>query len=183
MTYPPGTQPTDEHGRLLCLECHQPYRLLAPHLARAHGMDTAAYRETHQLPRTLSLRSADLSQRARTQGRERYQQRPDIRATLEAGRTTAPEAGAVASSQETARRPMVIAVRRRGGQAKAAARDRRMTKQAQSVGFADIDAYLAARQGTSVSAMARELGVPRTTVRAWRERAAGTIEEAVESTS
>lgn len=162
-----GVQPYDDEGRLLCLECGQPFQLLAPHLARAHGMDTTVYRERHQLPRTLSLRAAALTDRARVQGRDRYQARPDIRANLKAGRRNAPDNSAVASSQETAMRPMVRHARRRGGQGKMEAELRRRTEAVRAAGFVDLGAYLADREGATVSAMARELGLSRMALSRW----------------
>lgn len=167
-----GIQEYDDAGRLLCLECGQPYQYLAPHLTRAHGMNSADYREAHQLPRTLSLRATALTKRAREQGRDRYRQRPDIRANLDAGRMTAPDTPAVGSSRETALRPMVRQARRRGGQGKAAAEHRRMLEKLQAAGFTSLEEFLAARQGASVLAMARELGVPRMTLDGWIRRAA-----------
>jgi hypothetical protein len=165
-------QERDEDGRLICLECGRPFRLLAPHLAPAHGMTSAQYREAHQLPRQLSLRTVALSARARQQGVDRYVQRPDIREAMAQGRTRATDTTAVTSSQETAMRSMVREARRRGGQGHADAARRRMTERVQAAGFATIDDYFAARTGASVAAMARELGVARRTVSAWRKRIA-----------
>lgn len=167
-----GIQEYDEDGRLICLDCGRPFRLLAPHLARAHGTNTAQYREAHQLPRTLSLRAASLSEQARQQGASRYRQRPDIRANMEQGRTRAPDTTATASSQETAMRPMVRQARQRGGQGKAAAALQRITERVQACGFTDLSTYFAARSGASISAMARELDVSRRTISAWRGRSA-----------
>ncbi|WKK24141.1 MucR family transcriptional regulator [Streptomyces olivoreticuli] len=168
-----GIQPYGDDGRLLCLECGRPFQLLAPHLGPAHGMSSAEYREAHQLPRRLSLRTTALAQRASAQGRDRYQQRPDIRASLEAGRKDAPETSAVDSSRETALRPMVRQARRRGGQGKATADRRRMAERMHAAGFTDLDTYLAARRGMTISAMARELDLPRATLNGWIRRATG----------
>lgn len=165
-----GIQEYGEDGRLICLDCGRPFKLLAPHLARAHGVSTAQYRETHQLPRTLSLRTAALSERARRQGADRYQRRVDIREAMDRGRMRPVDAAAVASSQETARRPMVLRTRKRAAQGHADAARRRMVERVQGVGFADLRGYFAARSGVSVAAMARELGVARRTVDAWRQR-------------
>lgn len=169
----PGIQEYDEDGRLICLDCGRPFALLAPHLAQAHGTNTAQYREAHQLPRKLSLRAAAISERARQQGIDRYVHRPDIREAMTRGRTPAPETTAVTSSQETAMRPMVREARRRGGQGHAEAARRRMTARVEALGHATIADYFAARVGTSVAAMARELGIARSAVSAWRLRAGG----------
>jgi transposase-like protein len=168
----PGVQQYAEDGRLICLDCGRQFKLLAPHLAQAHGTTTAQYREAHQLPRQLSLRAADLSERARQQGADRYRQRTDIREAMERGRTQAADTTAVTSSQETAMRPMVRQARRRGGQGKAEAARRRMLERVQAVGFADLAGYFAARNGWSVASMARELGVSHKTASSWRERSA-----------
>lgn len=165
-----GVQEYDEDGRLLCLECGRPFSLLAPHLARAHGMTSAEYREAHRLPRRLGLRTVALSEQARKAGTDRYAQRPDIREVMARGRTRAVDTDAVASSQETALRPMVRAARKRGGQGHADAARRRMTARVQAAGFVTIGDYFAARTGAAVAAMARELGVARRTVSAWRKR-------------
>jgi hypothetical protein len=167
-----GIQEYSEDGRLICLDCGRPFALLAPHLAQAHGTNTAQYREAHDLPRRLSLRAAALSERARQQGADRYRQRADIRQAMEQGRTPATDTTATASSQETAMRPMVRIARQRGGQGKSAAARRRMAERVQAAGFADLGGYFAARTSESVSAMARELAVARKSVRLWRERVA-----------
>ena len=168
MTDPAGIQPVRDDGRLQCLECGRFYLLLAPHLARAHNMTSDEYREAHRLPRTLALRAADLSERAREQGRTRYANRPDIQAALAAGRRTYQDNNATEASRITARYTMVVAARRRGGAGKREASRRRMAACAAALGFADIDAYFAAREGVPVTEMARELGVARTTVTNWR---------------
>lgn len=165
-------QQYDEDGRLICLECGRPFSLLAPHLAPAHGMTSAQYREVHQLPRQLSLRAATLSERARQQGIDRYAQRADIREAMAQGRTRATDTTAVSSSQETAKRAMVREARRRGGRGHADAARLRMTERVQAAGFSTICAYFTARSGSTVAAMARELGVARRTVSAWRKRIA-----------
>lgn len=161
-----GHQP-QEDGRLQCLDCGRWYKLLAPHLAHAHDTTTAAYRQAHKLPRKLSLRAADLNETARQQGLTRYANRPDIRANMAAGRQAINPANAVAGTRETARYELVLDARRRAGAVKRAAAEQRMNNAAQTVGFADMRAYLAARPGVKAAAMARELGVPRTTVRTW----------------
>ncbi|GAA4688259.1 hypothetical protein GCM10023324_48730 [Streptomyces youssoufiensis] len=165
-----SVQEYEEDGRLICLSCGRPFALLAPHLARAHGMSSVEYREAYELPRRLSLRAAALTERAREQGRARYQQRPDIREAMERGRTNAPDTSAIPSSQETAMRSMVRAARKRGGQGHAEAARRRMEERVARVGFANLPDYFQARAETSISAMARELGASRTAVSAWRKR-------------
>lgn len=169
-----GVQEYEEDGRLICLSCGRSFALLAPHLARTHEMSSAEYREAYELPRRLSLRAAALTERAREQGRARYRQRSDIRASLERGRTPAVDTTATASSQETAMRPMVRQARQRGGRGKAAAALQRITERVQACGFANVGAYFAGRSGVTVAAMARELDVSRRTVSAWRERSART---------
>ncbi|MFE9427706.1 MucR family transcriptional regulator [Kitasatospora sp. NPDC006697] len=166
-----GVQP-QEDGRLECLECGRWFRLLPPHLGSAHQMSAAEYREAHQLPRRLGLRASDLAERAREQGRERYAGRPDIRAQMERGRMIAPATSAVRSSQETARRPGVVAARRRGGAGKAAAERARVDEAAHRLGFADVADFLAVRcaLGRQVTEMAKELGLPRGTVSGWLHR-------------
>ncbi|MBT2511519.1 MucR family transcriptional regulator [Streptomyces sp. ISL-98] len=166
MTTPAGQQPQSD-GRLMCLDCGSWYKLLAPHLARAHGTTTVAYREAHRLPRKLSLRAADLNARAREQGRARYASRPDIRQAMEAGRAVNDFAAAVAASRVSARYDMVRAARRKGGAGKREAARRRIDARAQARGYATIEAYFAARAAASVASMARELAVARTTVDAW----------------
>ncbi len=46
---------TDPDGILTCLECGGRYRSLGAHLARAHDMTGAEYRERHRLPATGAL--------------------------------------------------------------------------------------------------------------------------------
>jgi hypothetical protein len=130
-------------------------------------MTSPEYRETHNLPRKLSLRAQDLTDHASEQGRERYADRPDIRAAMEAGRHDRNLPAATRSSQETALRPLVRAARKRGGQGKQASAQQRMDVAAQQLGFDTLTAYLNARQGVTASAMARELGVPRSTLGHW----------------
>jgi hypothetical protein len=166
-----GVQP-EEDGRLECLECGSWYRLLAPHLAAAHHITSAEYREAHQLPRGLGLRGRDLADRAREQGRDRYAAREDIRAAMADGRPGGTPTVAIRSSQETARRPLVRAARRRGGQGKYVAALLRMDQAAQALGHHDLAAYFLARREATISAMARELGIPRPTVADWRNRLA-----------
>lgn len=167
-----GRQP-EQDGRLQCLACGRWLRLLPPHLGRAHSMSAAEYRAEYRLPRKLSLRASDLNETAREQGRARYADRPDIRAAMEAGRQTIDPENAVANSRQTARYELVLDARRRGGQGKRASAERRMNEAAQGVGFADMSAYLAARHGVKVAAIARELGVPRTTAMNWLARHQG----------
>lgn len=161
-----GRQP-EEDGRLQCLACGRWFRLLPPHLGPAHSLSAAEYRAAYRLPRRLSLRAADLGETASEQGRDRYADRPDIRAHMAAGRQGIDPGTAVAGSRETARYAMVRDARRRGGQGKRAAADRRMDDAARAAGFPDMRAYLAARGGVKVAAMARELRAPRTTVMRW----------------
>lgn len=174
-----GVQP-QEDGRLECLECGGWYRLRPPHLGAAHRMSAAEYREAHQLPRRQGLRARDLSERAREQGRARYAAREDIRATMDQGRAGGPGPDAVRSSQETAHRPGVIEARRRGGQGRRASARRRADQAAQSVGYPDLGAFFADRRGATAAAMAAELGLPRTTVGAWKQQLEddGSIERA-----
>ncbi len=77
---------------------------------------------------------------------------------------------AIDSSRETAGRPLVREARRRGAQGKRAAARRRMDQAAQALGHDDLAAYFLAQRGTAVSAMARELGIPRPTVSDWLHR-------------
>lgn len=171
MTNEPGRQP-EEDGRLRCLACGRWFRLLPPHLGRAHSMSAAEYRDAYRLPRSLSLRAADLNETAREQGRARYADRPDIRAAMAAGRQIIDPNAAVAGSRTTAGYELVREARRRGGQGKQKASRDRMDKAARALGFPDIDAYLKARTGMKVAAIARELAVPRTTVMNWIARCA-----------
>lgn len=173
-----GHQPANEDGSLQCLNCGNWYRLLAPHLARAHGTTTAAYREAHRLPRTLSLRAADLTAAAREQGLSRYASRPDIRANMTAGRQALEPGSGAAGIKATAGYEMVLAAHRRGGQAARKTAARRIDTYAQHLGYDTISAYFEARQGVPVARMARELGAPRTSVRRWMEQARGTARDA-----
>lgn len=170
---PAGHQPRGDDGRLQCLDCGNWYRLLAPHLARAHATTTAEYRETHRLPRTLSLRAADLTAAAREQGAARYASRPDIRANLAAGRQTLDPRNGAAGTKATATYEMTLAAHHRGGQTARKTAARRIDGYAQRLGFDTIGAYFEARQGMPVARMARELGAPRTSVRRWMEQARG----------
>lgn len=153
-----------------CLECGQWLRYLGPHLKAKHAMTGREYREVHQLPRTLSLRSPELNERARDQGIRRFAERPDLRDAMAQGRTTPPETGAVASSRETATLPMVRAARRRGGQGKQSAERARIDQRAQAAGYASIEDYLAAHAETTISQMAADLGVARATVTRWKKQ-------------
>lgn len=161
-----GIQP-QEDGRLACLECDGWYKLLAPHLAAAHSMTTAEYREAHLLPRKLSLRAADLAEQASAQGRARYADRPDIRANMAAGRDAINLEAMSAGSKATAEYELVRAARRRGGQGKRTAARMRADEHAQALGYPTIDDYLRARSGTPLARMARELGLSRSTVLTW----------------
>lgn len=161
----------EEGGRLECLECGRWYRLLPPHLARAHGTTAAAYRAAHRLPRTLPLRARDLAARAREQGRARIAARPDIRGNLAAGREALAASGYTVNS-DTADYPMVREAHRSGGRGKRAAAAARVDAAARTLGYADLAAYLADRGAVPTAALARELSLPRTTVAAWRARLA-----------
>jgi hypothetical protein len=169
---PSGLQP-ERDGRLECLECGRSFRLLPPHLGSIHGLSAAEYRQRHRLPRKLSLRASDLNETAREQGTARYSARPDIRANMAVGRQVNDRDRAVAASLETADFALVREARRRGGAGKRSAARRRIDERAQSCGFATIEDYLAAREGVAVAALARELGVARTTVSEWRRRVIG----------
>jgi DNA invertase Pin-like site-specific DNA recombinase len=166
LTVPSGEQP-QENGRLRCLECGQWYKLLAPHLARAHGMSTGDYRQAHRLPRKLSLRAADLNERAREQGLARYAERPDIRAHMAAGRQAVDRANTAAGTRASAEFAMVRAARRRGGQGNKAAARRSIDQRAQKLGYDSVETYFAARPGAPIARMAAELGVARSTVSNW----------------
>jgi hypothetical protein len=170
MTDTTGQQPRGEDGRLQCLECGHWYKLLAPHLAPAHAMSTAEYRAAHHLPRHLSLRASDLNESARVQGVARYAARPDIRAHMQSGRQAINLDNAIAGTRDTATYAMVRAAHKRGGQGKQAAARRRMDNRANHLGYADIEAYFAARIGVATAQLARELGIPRTTVTTWRRQ-------------
>ncbi|MFJ6215074.1 MucR family transcriptional regulator [Streptomyces sp. NPDC092296] len=167
----PGVQP-EEDGRLQCLECDGDgwYKLLAPHLARVHGMTSDQYRQKHRLPRRLSLRAAHLNDRARAQGVARYASRPDIRSHMAAGRQAIDPARSVEGTRETAEYAMVRETHRRGGQGRRDAARRRADQHAQAAGFPAIEDYLRARSGTPLARMARELDLPRSTVNTWITR-------------
>lgn len=49
-----------EDGRLVCHECGGGYLNLAAHVALAHGMSAAEYRDTYELPRTVKLAAASV---------------------------------------------------------------------------------------------------------------------------
>jgi hypothetical protein len=144
------------------------YKLLAPHLAPAHGMSSADYRLAYRLPRKLSLRAAELTAAAREQGIARYANRPDVRANLADGHRAIDRANVAAGSRASAAYEMVREARRRGGQGKRAAARRRMDDAAHVLGYADIAAYFADRQGAAIARMARELGISRPVVTFWR---------------
>ncbi|MGW8851569.1 MucR family transcriptional regulator [Streptomyces xiamenensis] len=169
-----GRQPVDDDGRLVCLECGNAYRLMAPHLARAHEMSTAEYRAAHQLPRQLSLRSEALNERAREKGKQRYANRPDIREALADGHRHSSREGATEASRETANHALVREARRLGGQGHAAAARTRIDAAAREHGYGSIEDYFQARSGSTVAEMARELRVARSTVHQWMERSKDT---------
>lgn len=50
-------------GRLVCHECGGAYLSLAAHVAVAHGMSAAEYREVYELPRTTRLIAASVRER------------------------------------------------------------------------------------------------------------------------
>lgn len=50
----------DEEGRLVCHECGQACLSLAAHVAMAHGMSAAEYREVYELPRSTKLVAASV---------------------------------------------------------------------------------------------------------------------------
>ncbi|MER5973313.1 MucR family transcriptional regulator [Streptomyces sp. NPDC002055] len=133
---PDGVQPVED-SRLQCLECGRWFRLMAPHLKHAHAMTTAEYRQAHRLPRKLSLRAPDLTERARGQGRERFAAREDMQAAFAAGREMVVRAACGAGTRATADYPMVVEARRRGGQGHRRKSLQRIDAAAQSLGFAD----------------------------------------------
>jgi len=145
---------------------------MAPHLARAHGMNTAQYREAHRLPRKLSLRAADLSRRASEQGKDRYASRPDIRAALADGPRHQNRTASAEGTRATANYPMVVQARRRGGQGHRAASRRRIEERAQGLGYTSLRDYFAAHHGAADTEIARALGLDRSTVKTWRTRLA-----------
>ncbi|MFJ5952567.1 MucR family transcriptional regulator [Streptomyces noursei] len=175
MTPTPGTQP-EEEGRLQCLECGGLYRLLAPHLAQAHHMSTAEYRQAHHLPRRLSLRSADLNERARDFGRALYSARADVRAHLDAGRTRNIDA-IREGSRASAHYPMVVNSRRRAAKAKQDLARRRIDEAAQACGYRTIEDYFAARRDRPTTELAAELGISRSRAGEWRSRTRQAVEQ------
>lgn len=167
----PGVQP-EADGRLECLECRRWFRQLPPHLARAHDLTGGDYRERHKLPITLSLRAADLRERASEQGRARFESRPDIRQAFADGRAADPQgrtAAGVAGSRRTAGRRGVRDARERGAQGRAAAAQAVLDARASALGYADLRAFLAAavEGGQTQGWMAGKLGITRVTAGRW----------------
>ena len=60
-----GLLDVDEDGRLVCHECGGVFDHLSTHVASAHGMTSAAYREAHGLARSVPLVSERVRGRMR----------------------------------------------------------------------------------------------------------------------
>lgn len=164
---------SDPDGLLTCLECEGRYRSLGRHLAAAHAMTGAEYREAHQLPATGALWADGLRADAQARQRAALVEDPDHLAHLTPYQTPQWARRIAASAAEPLDRTRgydLVRLHRLPGQRHAvrqmvAARLARLDRAAQEHGYRDLADAIAATRTLTAAEAARRIGVSPQTVR------------------
>ncbi len=163
-------------GLVTCLECGRRFRSLGPHLARAHGITAAAYREQHHLPASTALMATATRGTLSAVRLEAIRENPDLLDRMTSA-TPPPEelnrrsAEARAGTNDL---PAVRAARRRGWDVSVRrayqVRQERREQAARSAGYTSWAEAVNATRHLSERQAASLLSVGKTTIQRWRAR-------------
>lgn len=163
-----------ENGsRVVCHVCGDALAAISAQHARRHGLTLPGYRERFGLNRKQSLLAPGLAEARRVEGRRRWAENDGVRAGLAVGQDMARtgalyELGAAAQPPGSRRRQGRHSASRDGAspalqahrQAQTETARARWEARARELGFATLDAYLAARRadGATAHRVRAELG-------------------------
>ncbi len=163
----------DDGQTVACHECGRRYRALVTHLARAHAMSCAEYRQAHGLGATRPLASAGHQDLVRAIGRRRWVEDPRVRAALEGPQAEVTRHGP-APARDVTRAGNLLAVR----QAAAARADAHWAQLLSAAGFDTLAGAVAwaHEAGAGWAGLAVRLGCSQTPLRRRGEAAGLTLD-------